>query len=161
MRSLKKKSSHNATEIIPGLWVGDQISAQDKTFFDNYNITVVVNCTKQLPQSFENNNILYMRIPIDDSLQENDINKMARYLPSVVDFIHKNRKRNILIHCHAGMQRSAAVVAAYLHKHYNMPFQKAIQHIVTRRPIAFHWGNHVNFHKALKWYETCVVNKKC
>ena len=149
---------HNATEIIPGLWVGDQISAKDRHFFEKFNIQVVINCTTDLPHTFErsNDNIIYARIPIDDSLKQKDINLMTKYLPSIVDFIRDHHKlfgKNILIHCHAGMQRSAAVCAAYLHKHYKQPLIKAVNHIISRRPIAFHKGRHINFYDALKAFE--------
>lgn len=155
------KKQHNATEIIPGIWVGDQSASKDANFFKNFNISVVINCTKDLPHSFLNHNLLYIRIPIDDSLQKKDINIMTEYLPSIVDIIkeqHKDFGKKILIHCHAGMQRSAAVCVAYLHKHYRLPLSKAVKHMVNRRPIAFHFGQHINFYDSLKEFEKQIDN---
>ena len=146
----------NATEIIPGIWVGDQISSKDQNFLKKFNITVVINCTTQLPHTFsDSDEFVYVRLPVDDSLRKKDTIIMSKHLPFIVDFIkyHHNLKKNILIHCHAGMQRSAAVCAAYLHKHYKQPLITAIRHIINRRPIAFHRGNNVNFYDSFKTFE--------
>jgi hypothetical protein len=58
----------------------------------------------------------------------------------------------ILIHCFAGMQRSAAVTAMFLISQYRCTTDEAIAFIKKRRPIAF-YGN-VNFYPSIKQFET-------
>jgi protein-tyrosine phosphatase len=60
---------------------------------------------------------------------------------------HVSNKKPVLVHCHAGMQRSCAVVACYLIKYNYMEPTSAIQFIRFKRPIAF-FGQ-VNFQSAI------------
>ena len=149
------KNPDQANEIIPGLWLGDMYSAANLNFIKDKNIKAIINITPSLSNRFESLGIEYLKIPIDDSLKVSDINSMTAMLPLIVDHIHKMRdikKKNLLIHCHAGMQRSAISVAAYLVSKYGMSPSKAISYIIARRPIAFYNGKSINFHDSLKIY---------
>ncbi len=142
----------SASQIIKGLWIGDMNAAVDKNFFIKYNIGAVINCTPNVPMKFK---VKYMHIDIDDSLQQKDINKMIEALPYAISFIHKYRDlegKNVLVHCHAGMQRSAAIVVAYLSHYHKMTLKQAIKHVIRFRPVAFHHGRNVNFEQALLHY---------
>lgn len=81
------------------------------------------------------------------------------YLPKIVDIMkfHVNRNENIYVHCHAGMQRSACVVAAYLMSSYKLAPKDAINHIKKHRPIAF--SPFTNFEKSIFSYYN-IINKK-
>ena len=57
----------------------------------------------------------------------------------------------VLVHCHAGMQRSAAVVAMYLIANYKMKSDKAMEYIKGKRPIAFTPAP--NFLRSIKGFE--------
>jgi protein-tyrosine phosphatase len=57
----------------------------------------------------------------------------------------------ILVHCAAGMQRSAAVVAMFLIATQGMKWEDALQFIRQRRPIAFYPS--ANFLKAIQGFE--------
>lgn len=41
---------------------------------------------------------------------------------------------NVLVHCHAGVSRSAAIVIAYVMKKYGLNFESAFELVKTRRP---------------------------
>jgi protein-tyrosine phosphatase len=49
----------------------------------------------------------------------------------------------VLVHCHAGMQRSCAIVACYLVKYYDMTSYESISFIRAKRHIAFLYS--INF----------------
>lgn len=152
--------SNDVDMIIPGIYLGNQESSSDSSFFKKHNITAVINCTPSVPNKFIRSGVKYIRIPVDDSLKVGDINKMTAWLPFVVHQLrqlHKTEKRNVLVHCHAGMQRSAIVVAAYLVQFYNMTPMQAIRFIISKRPIAFMNGQSLNFEKSLQAY---YKNKK-
>jgi protein-tyrosine phosphatase len=57
----------------------------------------------------------------------------------------------ILVHCAAGMQRSAAVMAMFLIAKENMSAEDAIKFIREKRPIAF--MPMANFGSAIKGFE--------
>jgi protein-tyrosine phosphatase len=59
--------------------------------------------------------------------------------------------RPILIHCHAGMQRSPAVTAMFLMALYHMSVDQAKAYIRNKRPIAFFYQ--ANFEKSMRGFE--------
>lgn len=139
------------TNILPNLWLGDYKISICKEFFDVYKIDIVINCTKD--HGYYSNKTQNIRIEVDDSLRQHDIDKLYFYFDKTTDFINKNlnRGKNILVHCHAGKQRSANIVLAYLMKYGNMSYKNAKQYLKSKRPICFEPTN--NFETAILKYE--------
>lgn len=102
-----------AKEIIPRLWIGSEVDARDRDFLAAHDIRLVVNATNNIPVSLPRGVASY-RVPLDDHPSENEA--MLRHLPIAVEAIDDvlRHGQGVLVHCRAGMQRSAAVVAAYL-----------------------------------------------
>lgn len=178
MSYINKFFTH-ANCIIPkssqygALWIGDYQSAIDPVFLKNNNITVIVNCSIDLPFVYDVlskkqhglMNLETFRIPVYDSCLKHDINIMEQYLHIVLPFLLKKlliKKNNILVHCHAGAQRSAIVVAALLfllidkklmkfpdipntHNNKSQQMIYVINYILTKRPKVFNYGFRVNF----------------
>jgi hypothetical protein len=110
-------------EIIPGIWLGNYKAAIDIDFLKTNNINFILNCTPNMPlynqiyTPSELDNIETYRIPVNDSLLECDFILMEKYFKIIIPLLVKKytlQKQKILIHCHAGKQRSAIVVAALL-----------------------------------------------
>ena len=161
----------NANQILPGLWLGNALAAHDTTFLKDNNITVVINCTKDIPFNKEVDTYKY-RIPVDDSLKHEDIIKMTNSLESVLNFIeytYSTKTRNVLIHCYAGVQRSAIVMVSFLYKlrqrenkletvdfgDYYTKQQNAkwaFAYVISKRPQAFSGGKYINFKKSFEDY---------
>lgn len=138
--------------ILPNLFLGNIESSIDKSFINKNKIKVIINCSNGIENKFENNkNIIYHRIPVDDSLLDYDINLMKDYLPKIVKIIdyHLTNNNVVLVHCYAGRQRSAIVIAAYLIYKYNYSIDEAYQYILSKRSEAFHYGTSINFHESL------------
>lgn len=147
-------------EIIPYVYLGNYKAAKDDQFIKDKNIKAILNCTKDIPNYHTQTGIEYMRIPIDDSLLQEDIKKLYDFFPCIIQFIKKHaeiQKQNILIHCYAGRQRSAASVAAYLMHTKNYNPLEACKYIVDKRKEAFHYGLSLNFENSLKKFHK---NKK-
>ena len=141
-----------ADEILPGLWLGNAIASQDPNFFAQRRIEAVFNCTKDLP--FLHSIPRKYRLPVHDNLQDEEIRAMENASFEIVyKLSQEHRKGPVLVHCAAGMQRSAAVVAMYLiAKTPGMKVEDAILYIQKRRPIAFTPAP--NFLRAIKAFET-------
>jgi protein-tyrosine phosphatase len=65
--------------------------------------------------------------------------------------------RPIFVHCHAGMQRSPAVVAMFLMVLYRMSTDQAKAYIKKQRPIVFFPS--ANFEKAIRGFERSLTQK--
>lgn len=138
---------NNADEIIPGLWLGNFQSSRDEVFLRAHGIETVFNCTKDLPFHPQIQN--RYRVPIDDNLQEQEIRNLELWSYEVIYKLLKEFKKGkpILVHCAAGMQRSAAVTAMFLMTTKGMNWEQAHRHIRQRRAIAFF--PKANFEKAI------------
>ena len=144
-------NGNNADEIIPGLWLGNRKASQDVNWLRSKNITSVFNATKDIP--FAPGTQYMYRIPVDDNLQDDEIRNMEHWSWEIVFKVIKdyNAGKQILIHCMAGMQRSAAITAMVLIALYRCNTDDAIKYIKSKRPIAFYIQ--ANFYKSIKGFE--------
>jgi protein-tyrosine phosphatase len=139
----------HASEIMPGLWIGDAAASQDAAFFKRHGIGAVINATKDVPIAFQ---VESMRIAVDDNLNGDEIKRMCQLLPHAASFLYKNHvleNKAVLVHCAAGVQRSATIVAYYLHTYFGYSMQDAIALILAKRPVAFFGGKAFNFRACL------------
>ena len=126
----------NAHEILPGLWLGNRAAALDDAWLREKGIQTVFNATKDTP--FSPVATERYRIPVDDNLEPVEIANMRRWAPEAVfKIIREYRAGPILVHCHAGMQRSAALVAMTLIAMKGYDAEKAMKFIRDRRSVAF------------------------
>jgi len=96
---------------------------------------------------------------VDDNLREEEIRNMTLWAPETTYKILQEyfEGRNILVHCAAGMQRSAAAIAFCLivlmfpRKH-----EEIMGYIQSKRPIAFTPG--ANFLPAIQAFEKYYHN---
>lgn len=145
----------SANEIIPNLFLGDITASQNEDFYNSVNIGMVVNCSKTIP-FLKNGSFVKVRVPVDDNLQESEIQNLGKWGPKIVRQIWDEYKKGttILIHCHAGMQRSAAVMAMFLIFFQRCTHKEAMERIQKRRPIAFRPSP--NFYKAIVSFEATI-----
>jgi hypothetical protein len=149
--NLNLPPSNNADQIIPNVWLGNLRAAQDEQFLKNAGIQVVFNCTKDAP--FHSSIRRRYRVPVDDNLQQSEIRNMELWAYEITYKLMKEFKegRGILIHCHAGMQRSPAVTAMLLMVLYGMGVDQAKAYIKNKRPIVFFPS--ANFEQAMRGFE--------
>ncbi|CAM1297565.1 DUSP14 (predicted) [Pycnogonum litorale] len=95
-------------------------------------ITCIVNATIEIP-NLPLNDIDYIKVQIDDSPFCN----IYSYFDSIADKIQevKKRKGRTLVHCIAGVSRSASLCIAYLMKYEGMTLRKAYYYVKSKRPI--------------------------
>jgi len=148
-------NANPADEILPGLWLGSRYAALNPEYLKEHRIHAVFNCTKDLP--FDTNIPRQYRVPVDDNLQEPEIRNLELWSYEIVYKIaHEMRRANtdgtaVLVHCAAGMQRSAASVAMYLIAVKDITTDEAMEFIRSRREIAFRPS--ANFEKSIRGFE--------
>lgn len=131
------KGIPDAHEIVPGIWLGNKRAALNEGWLKEKNITTVFNASKDIP--FSPIIKKQYRIPVDDNLQPEEIRNMTLWSHEIVYKVMKehNEGNTILVHCAAGMQRSAAIMGMYLIAKKGMTWSQAIPFIQGIRPIAF------------------------
>lgn len=86
--------------------------------------------TKDIPCKY-GESIKFIRVPINDNSKEN----IKKYFSITNSFIEEVRRQNgkVLIHCQAGVSRSATIVLAYLMRIFNVSVNEAFSFVVKRR----------------------------
>ena len=143
-----------ADEIIPGVWLGDIHASQDGKWLQAAGIQTVFNCTKQVP--FHPKIPHQFRVPVDDNLQPAELQNMELWAPEIAYKIMREYRagHRMLVHCHAGRQRSAASVAFFLMLLTGRPLIQVMYLIQSRRPVAFQ--PQPNFASAMRAFEETV-----
>ncbi|KAL6095817.1 dusp10 [Pungitius sinensis] len=122
------------TPILPFLYLGNEHDAQDIHPLQRFNIGYVLNVTTHLPlYHYDTGFFVYKRLPATDSNKQN----LRQYFEEAFEFIEEAHQAGmgLLIHCQAGVSRSATIVIAYLMKHTWMTMTDAYKFVKTRRPI--------------------------
>lgn len=141
-----------AKEIVRNLWIGSAGDARSNAFYKRHNIRLVVNATANIPAK---SSVEVIRVPVNDHPDENQT--MLDHFPIVVVAIDDVLRygNGVLVHCRAGMQRSAAVVAAYLMWKRGMSADQAFEFINRRKHETF-WPV-PTFEPALRAWEKQVA----
>lgn len=145
-----------AKEVLPQLWIGSKKDSQSFTFLKKNNIALVVNCTRDLPTTMpESMGIACVRVPVHDHPSEAP--RFAAYAPAACRKMLKTLKGggSVLVHCFAGVSRSASLVAVFLMGTFPSMFpnvNSAISFLQTCKPETFRdadGSDMRNFEKAL------------
>jgi hypothetical protein len=144
-------SSDDANEILPRLWLGNAKASMNEDFIIKNNITVVFNCTKNLP--FSPMIPIKYRIPVDDNLEEEEIRNMELWSSEIAYKMMTEyvEGKTILVHCMAGRQRSAASVAFMLIAYLKIRALDAMKMIKEKRMIAFY--PRANFGRSIDYFD--------
>ena len=138
-----------AKQILPyRLWVGSERDSQNLEAARRHGVSLVVNCTRNIP--FKVPGIKHYRVPIDDHRDERVT--FVKHLPRAVALIdeHLSKGGGVLVHCYAGVSRSASVAAAYLMHKEGLTPRQALSRIRRLKPETF--GNKPNFFQGLQLF---------
>ena len=127
-----------ANQIIPNLWLGNRNSPKETDQLLKNNIKLIINCSKDIVYESDVN-IQVVRLSIHDINSEesnNILGDQIEYLTYLIN-IYLNNNCGVLIHCYAGVQRSATVVLCYLLKYKNMSLDMAKTIMKQNRSIVF------------------------
>lgn len=121
------------SEILPHVLIGNQRDAADLERLKELGVTHIINVTSQLPLHFEEDGIVYKRLPASDNGSQN----LKQYFQEAIEFIDGVRDVNgrVLVHCQAGVSRSPTIVIAYLMARSHKNLTEAFAYVKDRRSI--------------------------
>ena len=121
------------SRITRKLFLGDISNAGSEEWLKQHNIKYILNATDDIPNYFPKN-ITYKKLYLKD-VPTQDI---APVLDESLEFIIRSSKDstgNILVHCYAGVSRSASLVLYFIMKLKNVDYDTALKYLRTRRSI--------------------------
>lgn len=144
-------SAGHTVEVRPGLYLGGAAAVAEPDHLKEAGITAVLTVDSepgfQAGAGFEGLRSLFV-----PALDEPETDLLS-HLDRCVAFIGQSRAegRAVLVHCHAGVSRSVAVVTAFIMKTEQLSFEKAYENLQTVKPEA---KMNEGFEWQLKLYET-------
>ncbi|KAM9846159.1 dual specificity protein phosphatase 16 [Aulostomus maculatus] len=140
------------TRILPHLYLGCQRDVLNKDLIQQNDIAYVLNASNTCPKPDFIPESHFLRVPVNDSFCE----KILPWLDRSVEFIEKAKASNarVLVHCLAGISRSATIAIAYIMKRMDMTLDEAYRFVKEKRPTIspnFNFlGQLLDFEKKIK-----------
>lgn len=132
-----------AAHVSCGVWIGACYAVFDKLFLNKNNIRTIVNvcakafCTPFLhsaPPAFGERPFNVHFCHIDDITIDRDMVLTQHMISKMLDRLDEKiedslKDGNVLVHCQAGINRSAMVISHFLMHRRSMSYEEAISHV--------------------------------
>ena len=114
--------------VVPHVFIGSQDAAEHLPGLEAHEIDAILNLAfsnEAFPGRF-----VYRHLPLlDNETQPLDIEPALAFVAECVA-----EEKNVVIHCNAGVSRSAAVTIAYVMRSKNLSFEEALALVKKARP---------------------------
>jgi len=121
------------SRVVEGVYIGSRDEASNKDWLDQHNITHILNASKEVPNYFTEK-YKYIKLGLSDHPKQSIKHVLTPSIYFVRDAIRNDG--NILIHCHAGVSRSATIVIYTLMHTMKWSFDKAYDFLKRKHPRA-------------------------
>ncbi len=158
-QSMRNPAKDYPTEIMPQfMYLGNYYDASDSDILSHLEITHIVDATgEKLSQATADKlGIAYLPIHIWD-IEGADITQHFDQVFEFLDQARSNLRGKVIVHCRAGISRSATLVLAYmLRTRMSDNLQSALRLVLTERPYVL---PNSSFREQLRNYEQCELCK--
>nr|XP_054766419.1 dual specificity protein phosphatase 1-like [Lytechinus pictus] len=122
---------NDPVRLLPHLYLGSNFHASRLSVLEEHGITAVLNVSR-LPNYFPTG-FRYMQIPVDDNTDA-DLLPWFEEANNFIDSVERCEGR-VLVHCHAGISRSATICLAYLMKVRQIRLEEAFEFVRSERTV--------------------------
>jgi hypothetical protein len=148
-----------AIKIRDGLFIGDQLAAQDYEFVITNKVTHIINCAGlHIRNYWESIGVKYLTFEwVDQDCQvildsnNNNANKIYNFIEEAYE-----QGESCLVHSVRGQSRASTVLAAYFMKKYKWSLYKTIEFLNNRRPDL---EIRASFIRQLSYYEKRLLQE--
>ncbi|MFH4977519.1 hypothetical protein AB6A40_004228 [Gnathostoma spinigerum] len=142
------------TELVPGLLISG-VTALNRQTIDEYGITLVVNATSEVPNLRSLGDVMRIKLWLEDTPQT----YIYPHFEVLLDQIHEEicSGGRVLVHCVAGVSRSASICLAYLTRFVCHSLREAYHLMAAKRPLV---RPNIGFWKQLIAFEENLKSSK-
>lgn len=119
-------------ELLPFLFLGSAIHSSRRDALAAAGITAVLNVSSTCPNFYEGE-LQYLRLTVEDTLAA-DIKACFSTAIAFIDSVKQSGGR-VLVHCQAGISRSATICLAYLMHTQRVRLEEAFDFVKQRRHV--------------------------
>ncbi|CAJ1398327.1 unnamed protein product, partial [Effrenium voratum] len=126
-----------AVKLKDGLFVGDELAAQDLEFVVANKVTRIINCAgRQVPNHWESIGVAYLTYYWIDADSQVILDQRDVVANETFSFVEQalEAAESVLIHSVRGQSRSCCILAAYMMKKYSWGLRKTMEFLSSRRP---------------------------
>lgn len=118
-------------KVADGIWIGNSTLASDEFFFQVNDISAIIKLDRNIISGVDVDEFIFA-VP-DDELMEMEYQKTITKLESICETIKELRdnRRNILIQCADGKNKSALVAGYYITRRGGVDADRAISFLTT------------------------------
>ena len=131
IQAVRQPAAHGLSQITKSLYLSDAVAAKDKAMLSTNHITTVINVSMEATDTFLED-IQYVKVPLADAPNS----RLYDFFDFIADHIHsvEMKQGRTLLHCAAGVSRSATFCLAYLMKYHSMSLLDAHTWTKSCRP---------------------------
>ena len=126
--------TYEATQINDFILIGNACNARDYYKLKEQKVGLIVNCTKDIPDYFEDD-FDYQRVDVKDVNDADILPHLHRLSDYIEEFRKNNPEEKVLVHCFMGSSRSATIVIAYLMKYEKLRRRDALNFCKEKREL--------------------------
>ncbi|XP_036686059.1 dual specificity protein phosphatase 12 [Balaenoptera musculus] len=133
----RASSAEHMLEVRPGLFLGGAAAVAEPDHLREAGITAVLTVDSEEPNFNTGAGVEGLRSLFVPALDKPETDLLS-HLDRCVAFLGQARAegRAVLVHCHAGVSRSVAVMTAFMMKTDQLTFEKAYENLKTIKPEA-------------------------
>ncbi len=130
----RESDEYDVSFVQPQLYISDLLAASNHDVLEHYNITCVISVLsrkEEPPSKNRKRGVHYTLFTTFDSPEE----KISKYFAECFKVMNRavKQKKNVLVHCYAGISRSATMVIMYLMQSNRWSFNQSFKHLRCRR----------------------------